>query len=97
LAGRTDGYLFHNFVGNPWDASTVLDRKLNALLGRLEIPKLDLKLLAKIIGKDRRRKSNAQREALGLIGAARLPLHKCDGDGFVRYPAANSQAAHRAQ
>ena len=53
LAGRTDGYLFHNSVGNPWDASTVLDRKLNAVLRRLGIPKIDLKLLAKFVGKDR--------------------------------------------
>jgi len=31
----------------------VLERKLNALLGRLGIPKVDIKLLAKIVGKDR--------------------------------------------
>jgi integrase len=53
LAGRADGYLFQTSVGNPWDASTVLDRKLNTLLKRLEIPKIDPKLLAKIVGKDR--------------------------------------------
>ena len=53
LAGRTDGFLFHTDSGNPWDASNVLDRKLNALLERLEIPKIDPKLLAKIVGKDR--------------------------------------------
>jgi hypothetical protein len=28
LAGRTDGYLFHSSSGKPWDASTVLERKL---------------------------------------------------------------------
>jgi integrase len=53
LAGRTDGYLFQTSSGNPWDASNVLERKLNTLLDRLEIPKIDLKLLAKIVGKDR--------------------------------------------
>jgi integrase len=53
LAGRTDGFLFHTDSGNPWDASNVLDRKLNVLLERLEIPKIDPKLLAKIVGKDR--------------------------------------------
>jgi integrase len=53
LAGRTEGYLFHTSSGNPWDASNVLERKLNALLERLEIPKVDPKLLAKIVGKDR--------------------------------------------
>jgi integrase len=31
----------------------VLERKLNALLERLEIPKIDPKLLAKIVGRDR--------------------------------------------
>ena len=53
LAGRTDGYLFHTDSGNPWDASNVLERKLNTVLDRLEIPKIEPKLLAKIIGKDR--------------------------------------------
>ena len=50
LAGRTDGYLFHTSSGNPWDASNVLERKLNTLLDRLEIPKIDTKLLAKFVG-----------------------------------------------
>jgi integrase len=53
LAGRTDGYLFQTSSGNPWDASNVLERKLNTLLERLEIPKIDVKLLAKLVGKDR--------------------------------------------
>jgi integrase len=53
LVGRTDGYLFQSDSGNPWDASNVLDRKLNTLLERLQIPKIDPKLLAKIVGKDR--------------------------------------------
>jgi hypothetical protein len=53
LAGRTEGYLFHTSSGNPWDASNELERKLNALLEHLEIPKIDPKLLAKIVGKDR--------------------------------------------
>ncbi len=53
LAGRTDGYLFHTDSGNPWDASNVLERKLNTVLERLEIPKIEPKLLAKIIGMDR--------------------------------------------
>jgi integrase len=53
LAGRTDGYLFQTSSGNSWDASNVLERKLNTLLERLEIPKIDIKLLAKFVGKDR--------------------------------------------
>jgi integrase len=53
LAGRKDGYLFQTDTGNPWDASNVLDRKLNTLLERLEIPKIEPQLLAKIVGKDR--------------------------------------------
>jgi integrase len=53
LAGRTEGYLFQTSAGSPWDASNIMVRKLNTLLTRLEIPKIDPKLLAKIIGKDR--------------------------------------------
>jgi integrase len=53
LAGRTDGYLFQTSEGSPWDASNILVRKLNKLLSRLEIPKIDPKLLAKIIGGSR--------------------------------------------
>jgi len=53
LAGRTDGYLFRNSTGNPWDATNVLVRKLNKALERLEIPKVDPKLLAKMIGRER--------------------------------------------
>jgi Phage integrase family len=53
LAGHSDGYLFQTSEGSPWDASNVLVRKVNKLLGRLEIPKIDLKVLAKIVGKDR--------------------------------------------
>ena len=51
--GRTEGYLFQTSTGGHWDASSVLGRTLNGLLERLEIPKLDLKLLAKFVGKDR--------------------------------------------
>ena len=32
LADRVDGYLFQTSSGNPWDASNVLERKLNTLL-----------------------------------------------------------------
>jgi integrase len=53
LAGRTEGYLFHTSSGNPWDASNVLERKLNTLLERLGIPKIDLKYLARIVGQGR--------------------------------------------
>jgi Phage integrase family len=53
LADRVDGYLFQTSSGNPWDASNMLERKLNTLLERLEIPKIDIKLLAKFVGKDR--------------------------------------------
>jgi hypothetical protein len=53
LAGKTDGYLFQTSSGNPWDASNVLERKLNTVLSRLDIPKIDSKLLAKFVGKSR--------------------------------------------
>ncbi|HKH99518.1 MAG TPA: hypothetical protein VJ999_10450 [Candidatus Sulfotelmatobacter sp.] len=53
MADRTDGHLFQTSTGNPWDASNIMVRKLNTLLSRLEIPKVDPKLLTKIIGKDR--------------------------------------------
>ena len=53
LDGRTEGFLFQTSTGKPWDASNVLERKLNTLLERLGIPKIDIKLLAKIVGKDR--------------------------------------------
>jgi integrase len=53
LADRLDGFLFQTSEGNPWDTSNVLVRKLNKLLARLEIPKIDNNLLAKIVGKDR--------------------------------------------
>jgi integrase len=53
LAGRTDGYLFQTSSGNPWGASNVLERKLNTVLERLDIPKIDTKLLAKFVGRER--------------------------------------------
>lgn len=53
LNGRSEGFLFQTSTGKPWDASNVLERKLNTLLERLGIPKIDIKLLAKIVGKDR--------------------------------------------
>jgi integrase len=53
LADRVDGYLFLTSSGIPRDASNVLERKLNTLLERLEIPQKDIKLLAKFVGKDR--------------------------------------------
>src|SRR5258708_341709 len=53
LDGRTEGFLFQTSTGKPWDASNVLERKLNTLLERLQIPKTDVKLLAKFVGKDR--------------------------------------------
>ena len=53
LAGRTDGYLFQTSSGNPWGASNVLERKLNTVLDRLDIPKINTKLLAKFVGRER--------------------------------------------
>ena len=53
MAGRTDGYLFQTSSGNPWGASNVLERKLNTVLDRLDIPKIDTKLLAKFVGRER--------------------------------------------
>jgi len=53
LDGRTEGFLFQTSTGKPWDASNVLERKLNTVLERLEIRKIDVRLLAKFVGKDR--------------------------------------------
>lgn len=53
LAGRTEGFLFQTSAGTPWDANNVLGRKLNKLLKQLQIPKIDLKLLTRFVGKDR--------------------------------------------
>lgn len=53
LAGRTDGYLFQTSEETPWDANNVLTRKLNKVLERLGIPKIDTRMLAKFVGKDR--------------------------------------------
>ena len=54
LAGRTeDGYLFRTSAGSSWDDCNIRDRVLQPLLERLEIPKIDPKLLAKFVGKDR--------------------------------------------
>ena len=53
LAGRTEGYLFQTSAGSPWDASNILVRKLNSILTKLEIPKIEPKLLSKIVGRDR--------------------------------------------
>jgi hypothetical protein len=63
LAGRSDGYLFQTSEGTPWDASNVLVRKVNKLLDRLEIPKVDLKVLAKIVGSVRTAPSTKRRGA----------------------------------
>ena len=48
LADRVDGYLFQTSSGNPWNASNVLERKLNALLERLEIPKIDIQASSEV-------------------------------------------------
>ncbi len=53
IADRKEGFLFRTATGNPWDVSNVLERKLNTLLDRLNIPKIDPVLLRKIVGKDR--------------------------------------------
>ena len=53
LDGTEEGFLFQTSTGKAWDTSNVLERKLNTLLDRLEIPKIDTKLLAKIVGKDK--------------------------------------------
>jgi integrase len=71
LAGRTDGFLFQSSRGKPWDTSNVLARRLNGLLERLEIPKIDPKLLAKFVGKDR----TIEQATLSEKRAASLGLH----------------------
>ena len=98
LAGHAEGYLFQTGAGSPWDSSNVLERKLNTTLDRLGIPKIDEKLLAKIVGKDRTiDRGKPEREACGIFGAAFFSPHECHGDGFPGYPAPGSQAAARAQ
>ena len=71
LAGRSDGFLFQSSTGKPWDTSNVLARRLNGLLQRLEIPKIDPKLLAKFVGKDR----TVEQATLSEKRAASLGLH----------------------
>jgi integrase len=53
ISNREEGFLFRTATGSPWDASNVLERKLNTLLDRLNIPKIDPVLLRRIVGKDR--------------------------------------------
>jgi integrase len=53
ISNREEGFLFRTATGSPWDASNVLERKLNTLLDRLNIPKIDAVLLRRIVGKDR--------------------------------------------
>jgi integrase len=93
LAGREEGYLFQTTEGGPWDASNILVRKLNKLLTQLEIPKIDPKILAKIIGKGRTIEQATRSEKRGLVGATFFPPHEQHGDEFFGYPAADSQAA----
>ena len=71
LDGRTEGFLFQTSAGKPWDASNVLERKLNTMLGHLGIPKIDIKLLAKIVGKDR----NVEMATRSEKRAASVGLH----------------------
>ena len=71
LRDRTKGYLFQTAAGNPWGASNVLERKLNTLLDRLKIPKIDPMLLGKIVGKDR----IAEQATRSEKRAASLGLH----------------------
>jgi integrase len=71
LDGREEGYLFQTEEGSPWDASNILVRKVNRLLQQLEIPKVDPKILAKIISKDR----NIDQATRSEKRAASLGLH----------------------
>jgi integrase len=68
LGKREDGYLFQTAENTPWDANNVLARKLNKILERLKIPKIDLKLLAKISGKEKTIKeaTRAEKRACSL-------------------------------
>ncbi len=71
LAGRVDGYLFQSSTGNPWNSSNVLAGTLNGLLEHLEIPKIDPRLLARFVGKDR----TVEQATLSEKRAASLGLH----------------------
>lgn len=53
LAGRSEGYLFQTPAGDPWEPGSIKKQKLNKLLRHLNIPRVDLVTLAKILGKDR--------------------------------------------
>jgi hypothetical protein len=52
LAGRTEGYLFQTSAGTPWGSHNVRKR-LNRLLKRVGIPKIDRARLTKIVGNGR--------------------------------------------
>jgi integrase len=52
-AGRTEGYLFRDSRGDPWDTDEVREQRLNPILKRVGIPKIDEELLAQIVGNGR--------------------------------------------
>jgi integrase len=96
LAGRTDGYLFQTSSGNPWGASNVLERKLNTVLDRLDIPKIDTKLLAKFVGRERtiEQATRSEKRAASLGSrTAQFSSHGGHSNGFSWHPTADSQAA----
>ena len=91
LARREEGYLFQTTEGGPWDASNILVRKLNKLLTQLEIPKIDPKILAKILGKGRTiEQATRSEKRAASSGAAFFPPHEWHGNGLVEYPATHS-------
>ena len=78
LEGRPEGFLFQTSTGKPWDASNVLERKLNAVLERLGIQKIDPNSLRKLLGKieplNRRRGAKSMRHQLvGTPSVTRTP------------------------
>jgi hypothetical protein len=73
--------------GNPWDASNGLERKLNTLLERLEIPKIDIKLLAKFVGKDRTIKQATRSEKRAAsLASLRLTIGGAENGGWKEEP-----------
>jgi integrase len=61
LAGRTEGYLFQESTGEPWNPDAVREQKLRPILNRLGIPTIDERLLAEIVDRDNRTVAQATR------------------------------------
>ena len=98
LAGRTEGYLFRTETGEPWDSNKVRDKKLNRILERAGIPKIDEKLLATTVGNDKTiaqaTRSEVRQASLGLHSFRHTNATAMDSQHI---PKGGSEKAPRAQ